>query len=174
MGEEQEKIIIEALDDIQLEEKALQDVIRVLAFSLDEENYCIEITQAKEVFSPGLITRVPNAPVFVKGVTNLHGAIIPLVDIRGFLGLALAEIKEGVKVITSEIRGSLVGVVVDRIFEAREIEKKLIQPPLATLKGKISEFTIGQIESERRITALLDLRKILESEGFSSSNKGGT
>ena len=155
-----DKIMIESEDE-PFEEKVAKDTLRVLAFSLDKENYCIEITEAKEVFTPGIVTRVPNAASFVKGVTNLHGAIIPLIDIRPFLGLAGGEVTQTSKVIVTEIKDGLVGIVVDKIFEAREIEKDSIQPPLATLQGKMLELTLGQVQSESGIMAFLDLKKIL-------------
>lgn len=172
MPDEQEKIIIE-IDDFESGERQKKDTLRVLAFSLDKENYCIDITQAREVFTPGSVTRVPNTASFVKGVTNLHGDIIPLVDIRFFLGLAGSDVTHNAKAIVAEIEGGFVGVVVDKIFAAREIEKSSIQPPLATLKGRVLDFTIGQIENENGIIALLDLKKILGSEEFISTNKGG-
>jgi purine-binding chemotaxis protein CheW len=164
------EIMIES-EDKPFEEKVATDTLRVLAFSLNEENYCIEITEAKKVFTPGIVTRVPNAAPFVKGVTNLHGAIIPLIDIRPFLGLVGGEVTQTSKMIVTEMKDGLVGIVVDKIFEAREIEKDSIQPPLATLQGKMLELTLGQVQSESGIMALLDLNKILGLEEF--KHKGG-
>jgi purine-binding chemotaxis protein CheW len=163
--------IIDESEEERFEEKAAKDTLRVLAFSLDKENYCIEITKAREVFTPGLVTRVPNAASFVKGVTDLHGTIIPLVDIRPFLGFAGGEMTQTSKAIVTEIKDGWVGIVVDKIFEAREIEKQSIRPPLATLQGKMLELTLGQIQSNSGITAFLDLGKILEAEEFKP--KGG-
>jgi len=164
------KIMIES-EDKPFEEKVATDTLRVLAFSLNEENYCIEITEAKKVFTPGIVTRVPNAAPFVKGVTNLHGAIIPLIDIRPFLGLVGGEVTQTSKMIVTEMKDGLVGIVVDKIFEAREIEKDSVQPPLATLQGKMLQLTLGQVQSESGIMALLDLKKILGLEEF--KHKGG-
>ena len=170
MSPEQGKIIIES-DEFAEGQAVLEDTLRVLAFSLNKENYCIDVTQAKEVFTPGLVTRVPNSAGFIKGVTNLHGLIVPLVDIRPFLGLAQSEITKESKVIGAEIKGGLVGIVVDKIFEARQIAKSAVQPPLATLKGEILDFTLGQIQVESGIITYLDLKKILELNEF--KNGGG-
>lgn len=165
-----DKIIVES-EEKQFEEKVAKDILRVLEFSLDKENYCIEITEAKNVFTPGLVTRVPNAASFIKGVTNLHGAIIPLIDIRPFLGLATGELTQTSKVIVAEIKDGLVGIVVDKIIEAREIARDSIQPPLSTLQGKMLELTLGQIQAEAGITVFLDLKKILKSEEFKYKEK---
>ena len=158
-----DKIIFES-EEKQFEEKVAKDILRVLEFSLDKENYCIEITEAKNVFTPGIVTRVPNAASFIKGITNLHGAIIALIDIRPFLGLPSGELIQTSKVIVAQIKDGLVGILVDKIVEAREIERDSIQPPLTTLQGKMLDLTIGQIQAEAGITVFLDLKKILESE----------
>jgi purine-binding chemotaxis protein CheW len=165
-----DKITIESEDE-PFKEKVARDTLRVVGFSLNEEDYCFEITEVKKVFTPGIVTRVPNAAPFVKGVTNLHGTTIPLIDIRPFLGLAGGEVTPTSKVIVAEIKDGWVGIVVDKIYEAREIQKDSIQPPLATLQGKLLELTRGQIQSDSGITALLDLDKILRSEEF--QHKGG-
>ena len=165
-----DKIMIESENE-PFQERVAKDILRVLAFSLNEEDYCIEITEAKKVFTPSIVTRVPNAAPFVKGVTNLHGTIIPLIDIRPLLGLAGGEVTPTSKVIVTEIKDGWVGIVVDKIFEAREIEKDSIQPPLATLQGKLLELTRGQVQSDSGITALLDLNKILGLEEF--KHRGG-
>lgn len=154
-----------------MEERRPQDTLRVLSFSLNGETYCIKITEAKRVFTPGIVTWVPDAPHFVKGVTNLHGTIVPLIDIRPFLGLPSGEVTRSSKVIVTEMDEGLVGIVVDRIFEAREIKRESIQLPLATLHGKPLELTLGQIQSESGIAAFLDLNKILGLEEF--RHKGG-
>ena len=159
----QEKIIIES-DDTPFEEQVAKNTLRVLAFSLNGEDYCIEITEARKVFTPGIVTRVPNASFFVKGVTNLHGAIIPLIDIRPFLGLGGGEITPTSRVIVAEIKDGLIGIVVDKIFEAMEVERDSVQPPLATLQKRVLELTLGQVQSELGIMAFLDLKKILELE----------
>ena len=165
-----DKIIIESEDE-RFEEQVAKDTLRLLAFSLNEENYCIDITEAIKVFTPGIVTRVPNTPPFVKGVANLHGTIIPLIDIRPFLGLAGGEVTQTSKMIVTEMEDGWVGIVVDKIFEAREIEKDSIQPPLVTLQGKILELTLGQVQSELGIMAFLALKKILGLEEF--RHKGG-
>ncbi len=165
-----DKMMIESKDE-PVEEKRAKNKLRVLGFRLNEENYCVEITEAVKVFAPGLVSRVPNAVPFIKGLTNLHGTIVPLIDIRPFLGLAGGEVTQSSKVIITELKDGWVGLVVDKIFEAREIEKDSIQPPLATLQGKPSELTLGQLQSDWGIMALLDLKKILGLEEI--MQKGG-
>ena len=172
--DDQDRIIIE-VDDSEFEaQEASKPMARVLSFRLGTEHYCIDIIDAKEVFKPGFVTRVPNVPGFVAGVTNLHGEIVPLIDIRYFLGLEQKEGLSGTKAIATDIKGSPIGVIVDDVDEARDIEKESIQPPLATIKGRLAEFTKGQVELEKEILILIDLKKILNCEEIENLKKGGS
>jgi Chemotaxis signal transduction protein len=144
--ENQEKIIIDADDSEFDSQKEAKPTIRVLSFRLGTEHYCINITDAREVFKPVSITRIPNTPAFIVGVTNLHGRAIPLIDIRYFLGLGQKEGLAGTKVIVTDAGHNVVGVMVDDVDETLDIEEALIQPPLATIKGKLAEFTKGQMQ----------------------------
>jgi purine-binding chemotaxis protein CheW len=170
--DEQDKVIIE-VDESELEaQKEAKKTNRVLSFRLGTEHYCIDITDAKEVFKPLFMTRVPNTPGFVMGVTNLHGEIIPLIDIRYFLGLEQKEGLGGTKVITTDVKGSLIGVMVDDVDEARDIIEESIQPPLATIKGRLAEFTKGQVELNKEILIMIDLERIMNCEEINGLKKG--
>lgn len=166
------KIIIEADEDDITPDTGSKQVVRVLSFSLGAEHYCVDITDAKEVFKPVSVTKVPNSPQFVVGVTNLHGDIVPLIDIRYFLGMEKKEGLEATKAIVTDISGSLIGVMVDDVDEVLEIEEESVQPPLATIKGRLADFTKGQIELGKSILVLLDLKTILDCEEIESIKKG--
>ena len=170
--DDQDHIIIEVDDSEFDEQKEAKPVVRVLSFRLGTEHYCIDITDAKEVFKLGSVTRVPNVPGFVTGVTNLHGEVVPLVDIRYFLGLEQKEGLSGTKAITTDIKGTTIGVIVDDVDEARDIEKEAVQPPLATIKGRLTDVTKGQVEIGKEILILIDLKKILNCEEIENLKKG--
>lgn len=172
MDEEQDRVIIEVDDDEFDAQREAKKTVRVLSFSLGTEHYCINITDAKEVFKPISITRIPNAPAFVIGVTNLHGVPMPLVDIRYFLGLGQKEGLAGTKVIVTDVGRNIVGVIVDDVDEALDIEEASIQPPLATIKGKLADFTKGQVQLGSEIVVLLELKKILNCEEIENLKKG--
>ena len=166
-----DKIVIE-VDDSEFDaQKEAKKTVRMLSFRLGTEHYCIDITDAKEVFRPVSITRIPNSPAFILGVTNLHGAAIPLVDIRYFLGLEQKEGLAGTKAIVTDIKSNMIGVMVDDVDEALDIEEDMIQPPLATIKGRLAEFTKGQVQSGSEIIVLLELGKILGCEEMESLKK---
>ncbi|MCX5665654.1 MAG: chemotaxis protein CheW [Candidatus Omnitrophica bacterium] len=172
MDEEQDHIIIE-VDDSEFDaQKEAKDAVRVLSFRLGTEHYCIHITDAKEVFKPASITRIPNTPAFIVGITNLHGAAIPLIDIRYFLGLHQKEGLAGTKVIVTDVGHNIIGIMVDDVDEALDIEEASIQPPLATIKGKLADFTKGQVQLGPEIVVLLELKKILNCEEIENLKKG--
>lgn len=172
--DEKDKVIIE-IDADEFEAGAgAKPSLRVLAFRIGSEHYGIKISDAKAVFKPASITKVPNAPDFVLGLTNLHGEIVPLVDIRYFLGLGQKEGLAGTKAITTDIKKSLLGVIVDDVEGALDIEESSVQPPLATIKGRLAEFTIGQAELGGKILVLLDLKKILVSDEMEKLKTGET
>ncbi|MBL7072632.1 MAG: chemotaxis protein CheW [Candidatus Omnitrophica bacterium] len=172
MKKDKKKIIIE-IDEEVVEKERSSDFMRVLVFSVGEENYCLRIEEAKEAVRLSPITRVPNTPEFVLGVINLRGEIIPLIDIRYFLSLAPAEKKGTGAVLVSDVPGESVGILVDRIKGTLKIEEASIQPPLATIKGKMAEYTIGQAEINEQILVLLDLEKILSCGEIKRLTRGG-
>ena len=173
MDEQQGYIIIE-VDDSEFDaQKEAVKTVRVLSFRLGTEHYCINITDAKEVFKPASITRIPNTPAFIVGITNLHGAVLPLIDIRYFLGLQQKEGLAGTKVIVTDVGSDTVGVMVDDVDEALDIEEAAIQPPLATIKGRLAEFTKGQVQLGSEIVILLELKKILSCDDMEDLKKGG-
>ena len=95
---------------------------------------------------------------------QVTGAAVPLVDIRYFLGLGQKEGLAGTKVIVTDVGHNIVGVMVDDVDEALDIEEASIQPPLATIKGKLAEFSKGQVQLGNEIVVLLELKKILNCE----------
>ena len=168
----EEKIIIET-DDFQDESSdSKKNSIRVLAFSLGGENYCAEIHQIRSVVRVESITRIPNAPDFVVGVTNLRGQILPVIDIRSFFGLAQKKRTEKSRVIVSDVTGSAIGIMVDEVRQAMEIDETLIQPPLATVSEKLAAYTKGQVEVQDAIIIILDFEKVLRSEEIERIRKG--
>jgi len=146
--------------------------IRVLSFSLGGENYCIKVEEAREVVNPGSITRVPNTPEFIIGVMNIHGEIITLIDIRHFFNLTEAQRVKDMKIIVTDVEGSPAGILVDGIGKAFDIDRDAIQPPLATLKGSLAEYTKGQIQLDKRVLIFLNLDKILDNAEINRLKKG--
>lgn len=162
MSEEKGKIIVE-VDELEIA-KEKNKTVRVLVFSLAGEGYCININQAKEVIGCGEVTRIPNTPSFISGVINLRGDIIALVDPRYFLDLEIKSKAKQQQIIVTDVTGSCVGILVDKIEDAIDVEEGLIQAPLSTISEKVSAFTLGQIQIEDRILTMLDIEKVLKND----------
>jgi len=173
MTDNQNKIILE-IDEQESINEAKEQIrfIRVLVFSLGKESYCLEIKQAKEVVNLSQVTRVPNAPEFVAGIINLRGEIIALLDLHYFFGVEQKEKTQDSKVIITDAAGFNVGLLVDEIDDALDIEESLIQPPLATLNDKLASYTKGNIQIEKRILIFLDLATVLNNPEISNLRKG--
>jgi purine-binding chemotaxis protein CheW len=163
--DDQEKIIIEVEEnDIDEKESAKKSTLRVLSFSLGEENYCIHIPKVKEVIRLSDITRIPLAPSFAKGVINLRGEIVSVLDIREFFGLAQSEKITDPRIIITDAAGYSVGILADSIEGTIDIEEELIQEPLATLKQELRVYTKGQVQLGDKILIILDIEKVLNCE----------
>lgn len=171
MADEINKIIVE-IDEGQIEDTEKKEIIRVLSFWLAGEYYCIDLKSAKEVIKIPQITRIPTAPQFIMGVINLRGEVVPIVDIRYFFGLKEAEITNASRLVITDFKKTPVGVLIDRINEPIDVEIPSIQPPLATLRGKLAEYVLGQVQIEQEIMGILDLEKILDCDELQVLNKG--
>ncbi len=169
--DDQEKIIIASDENDFDAQDESKPTIRVLSFYLGSEHYCVDITSTKEVFKPISITKTPNTPPFVVGVTNLHGEIVPILDIKHLLGLEQKEGLGGAEIIATDVGRNLVGIMVDKVGEALEIFEESIQPPIATIKGALARFTKGQIELGTDILILLDMESILKCEDIQNLSK---
>ncbi|HPM43481.1 MAG TPA: chemotaxis protein CheW, partial [Candidatus Omnitrophota bacterium] len=146
--------------------------IRVLKFVLGGENYCVLITQVKEVIRVPDMTRIPMAPSFVKGVMNLRGEIVSVLDIREFFGLDESKKALDSRVVITDASGYTVGILVDAVRGTEDIEESAVQAPLATLKKELMAFTKGQLQWGDDIFTLLDLEQVLKFDEIERLRKG--
>ncbi|MBT3394101.1 MAG: purine-binding chemotaxis protein CheW [Waddliaceae bacterium] len=175
MGEE-DKIILEADNNDNAEDRNNIEMMSVLSFELEEGKYGVRIEDVKEVVKLPEITRVPNTPQFIVGVINLRGEIVTVIDMRYFFGVGDQEDKEkkeGKRVIVTDVNKDLVGILVDKVDDTIEINPEDIQQPIATLKGDAMAFTKGQVQVGEDIIALLDLGKVLHCREITSLEEGG-
>lgn len=137
---------------------------RMVTFSLGGRDYGIDILKIKEIAKFSNYTYVPNCPSFVKGVYNLRGEIISVIDLRILFNLPYEKsdgIENGLIIYLPD---SIVGVVVDKIDKVVAIPSRLIQPP-HPLFGDINvKFISGVVEHEGRLYIILDIEKVLGKE----------
>jgi len=141
----------------------IDEVDQIITFRIEDEEYGLEILKVKEVIRIKEITRLPKAPSFVKGVINLRGDVIPIIDLRDKFGLSQREYSEMTRVIVAEVDNKSIGMVVDSVSHVIRISSDQIDPsPL--ISGLASEYVRGVVKLGERLIVLLNIDKILTTE----------
>ena len=132
-----------------------------LTFALDGEEYGLEILKVREIISLCEITCVPQTPEFVKGVINLRGKVIPVIDLRLKFAMAEAERTEETCIIVVSLGELETGILVDKVSEVLDIAcQDIDQTP--EFGGSVNtDFILGMGKTGRRVTILLDIEKVL-------------
>lgn len=143
---------------------------RFLSFVLNDEEYCIEILKIKEIMGMTNITPIPQTPEFIKGVINLRGQIIPIIDLRLKFQMRFKDYSKRTSIIIVELlyekEKTLMGIVVDTIKEVVGIpEEKITKIPYINAKIK-TEYIRGMTEMGNSIKIVLDISKVLTEEEF--------
>ena len=136
-----------------------------LTFRLGGEEYGIDILRVQEIRSYEQPTRIANAPEFIKGVVNLRGVIVPIVDLRLKLGCATAEYNSFTVVIVLNVKGRVVGAVVDSVSDVLELAAEAIRPapPMAS-NGTDNSYLTGIGSVGDRMLILMDIEGLMASE----------
>lgn len=144
---------------------------KYLTFSLGGEEYGIGILKIREIIGMLPITSVPETPHFVKGVINLRGKVIPVVDLRLRFGMPLIAYTERTCIIVVEMRsaGGLVsvGIVVDAVSEVLNIKADEIEAPPAFGARLNTDYILGMAKMGRGVKLLLDIDRVLASQDLS-------
>ena len=136
---------------------------QMLLFLLSGQHFCISAKEVKEVTPPSLITKIPHSLDLVRGIMNLRGDIIVLIDLKKLFGLkALSKTAPEKVIILNNNSGA--GIMADEIKGMIDVRLDQIQPPLATLKGNLLSYVSGQVEYNDNIVTLLYLKNILDNE----------
>jgi purine-binding chemotaxis protein CheW len=142
---------------------------KYLTFVLGKEEFGIEILKVREIIGYMTITAVPQMPDYVKGIINLRGQVIPVVDLRGRFGMEEKEITEQTCIIVVDIRQSnrsfQAGLVVDQVQEVMNIEKDNIDDAPQFGAGVNTDFLLGIGKAGSAIKLLLDIDRVLEGMG---------
>lgn len=142
---------------------AAQSGNEFLTFRLGAEEYGIDILKVQEIRSYEVPTRIANAPAFVKGVVNLRGVIVPIVDLRLKLGCETADYNGFTVVIVLNVRGRVVGAVVDSVSDVLELSRDSIKaaPEMATAVD--TSFITGISSVGERMLILMDIEALMAS-----------
>ena len=163
----------EQLDQVN---KALLDKAgKYLTFALGKEQYGLEILKVREIIGYMAITAIPQTPHYVKGVINLRGQVIPVIDLRAKFGMETAEITEQTCIIVCEIqsgkRSFSTGIVVDNVEEVLDIDGQDIEETPQFGSSVDTNFILGMGKIGDTVKILLDIDKVLAGEDYSDLAK---
>jgi purine-binding chemotaxis protein CheW len=142
-------------------EKEEEQIETWVTFSLGDECFGLPVSGVKEILRVDSITHVPHAPHAVRGVTNMRGKVLPVVDLRVRLGLSEANIGQLSRILVVESRGRLIGFLVDAVQQVIRLNKKAIQPPPPDIMTNESDYIIGVYHLQDVLAILLDVNKVL-------------
>ena len=146
------------------ESKVVAKEGKYLTFALGHEEYGLEILQVREIIGLMEITAVPQVPSYVKGVINLRGKVIPVIDLRLKFGMKELEHTRETCIIVLNVNNTLMGILVDRVREVLDIAKDNIEPTPAFGAKVSTDFITGVGKVGDKVKILLNIEKILTED----------
>jgi len=137
--------------------------LKVIVFALGSEEYGIEVDKVRTIERMIPITRVPKTPAFVKGVINLRGVVLPVIDLRGRFGLPETEPTENTRIIIVSVGDIEVGFIVDAANDVMDIDSDSIDSPPEVVGGIRAKYLHGVAKIEdNRLLIMLNLSEVLK------------
>ncbi|MEO5340979.1 MAG: chemotaxis protein CheW [Magnetococcus sp. MYC-9] len=151
------------LDQTDLLLENVKDCIQLVTFRLGGEKYGLDVLQVQEIIRYSEPTPVPNVPDFVCGVTNLRGAILPVLDLRIRFGMSPRDYghSDGSIILIVNIASKLVGVIADAVADVLYLPREHMAPPPDLFAQVDTEFIQGMGEARNELVILLNLEKLL-------------
>lgn len=138
-----------------------------LTFTLGQEEYAIDILRVQEIRGYDQVTAIANSPAFIKGVINLRGAIVPIVDLRIKFNLTNVTYDPFTVVIILNVLKRIIGVVVDSVSDVIALVDGAIKPPPEFGSTFNTEYLMGLATVEDRMLILVDIEKLMSSDELS-------
>jgi len=132
-----------------------------LTFTIDQEEYGIPILSVQEIIGYQKPTPIPNAPAWLSGVVNIRGMVIPVVDIRGLLGMESKEYDSNSVIIITEVDGRTIGSVVDQVNDVLAFQPDQMQATPEVADGIRTRSITGVGKLDERLVMLLDIGQVL-------------
>lgn len=146
---------------------------KYLTFVLAEEEYGLEILTVREIIGLMDITAVPRTPHHVKGVINLRGKVIPVIDLRLKFGMVEVEHTDETCIIVVSLGDIEVGLLVDKVSEVLDIDEQDIEDTPSFGTSVNTDFILGMGKANGKVTILLDISKALSAGELSSVSQSG-
>jgi purine-binding chemotaxis protein CheW len=146
-----------------MHEAALTDRRELIAFRIGAQEFCVDIMAIREIRGWTSATPLPHAPAYVRGVINLRGAVLPIVDLAERLGLPPSEPSERHVIIVAQVGKQIVGLLVDAVSDILTVGDGLVQPPPDVASERVRHFVRGLLAIDKRMVSLISLDRVLPS-----------
>lgn len=161
--------------ELQHVEQEIDSREQYLTFMLAGEEYGLDILRVQEIKGWDAATKIPNTPAYIKGVINIRGTIVPIVDLRKRFGLdnldyGVTTVVIVLKVLAAD-RQRIMGIVVDAVSDVYNLEKTEMKPPPDFGTAISIEFVQGLATVDEQMVIMLDVDKLLNSEGLAVIDK---
>jgi purine-binding chemotaxis protein CheW len=145
--------------------------MEVLTFTLGQEEYAVDIQRVQELRGYHTVTRIANAPEYIKGVINLRGIIVPVIDMRIKFNLSAPTYDQFTVAIILNIRGRVVGMVVDSVADVVTLQPSEIKSAPAMGGAIDTSYLIGLGTLDSRMLILVDIDKLVSGEDVASAER---
>jgi purine-binding chemotaxis protein CheW len=135
--------------------------VELMAFRIGAQEFCVDIVSVREIRGWTPATALPHSPMFVRGVINLRGVVLPIVDLAARLGLASVEPTSRHVIIVAQIGQQIVGLLVDAVSEILTVTDDMIQPTPDVASEMAKTFVRGVLAINERMISLIALDEIL-------------
>ncbi len=132
-----------------------------VAFLLDREEFGLPVDSVREILRVGEVTRVPQAPPHIRGVTNVRGSILPVVEIRTRIGLPPLDPGPRARIVVLEVGERALGLLVDRVTRVAKVRVTEIEPPPAEIVTTRTDYVVGVAKGPEGLLILLDPARTL-------------
>ncbi|MEF3304837.1 chemotaxis protein CheW [Paenibacillus sp. GYB003] len=140
----------------------MAEELKVIVFSLAHEQYGVEVDKVRTIERMQPLTRVPKTPAFVKGVINLRGVVVPVIDLRGRFGLPEADYTDNSRIIIVGVGDLEVGMIVDTANDVVDVDGDAIEQPPEIVGGIRAKYLRGLAKlGEGKLLVLLNLEEVL-------------
>ena len=164
-GPDNEKIVGD------IDQKFRGDELQLVVFNIGDEEFGVEIMNVQEIIRMTNITKIPQAPNYVRGIINLRGRIVIVINLNDIMGMDGKESDEHTRIIVAEMGEAVVGFIVDSVTEVLRLPEINVEPAPAIIANKINtEYVSGVGKIDERLLILLNLHKVLNESDFNTIN----
>jgi purine-binding chemotaxis protein CheW len=137
-------------------------MLQLVTFKLNGQKYAVDILKVQEIDNMKEITGIPNSPPFLEGAINLRGKVIPVLNVCRKFDFAGSGITEVSKIVIMDIRGVIMGIIVDAVSDVLRIPRDLVEPPPPVSSTVSTPFISGIAKLDEGLVILLDMDKLLD------------